>query len=230
MLARSEKGRSERYGDILSAAERVFTRDGFALATMDAIAQEAGVSKGGLYRHITSKEGLFLAVVARIAEELAVLLRHACEQGPQSGYSALEACVAVAVAFARERDGRFRLALESSSIRGVVEPQNAALLAFDAAVGRLVQVGLDLLRRGQEDGTIRSDIDVRALGANLWGSVVGALQFEWHMEAVALRVGAQDGARSADLVKVITSSARPSSAYAASHVRENDFGNRSAED
>src|SRR5262245_38826563 len=122
--AGSEKSRSARYYDILSAAERVFTRDGFAVATMDAIAQEAGVSKGGLYRHVACKDELFLTILARIAEELEALLRQACELSPRNGYSELEASIGAAVAFARERDGRFRLALDSSSIRDIVEPQN----------------------------------------------------------------------------------------------------------
>jgi len=44
---------------ILQAAAEVFSRDGFSVATMDAIAHEAGVSKATLYTHFAGKTELF---------------------------------------------------------------------------------------------------------------------------------------------------------------------------
>lgn len=48
---------------ILDAAARVFSRDGFAGASIDMIAAEAGVSRQTVYNHIGDKENLFAAVV-----------------------------------------------------------------------------------------------------------------------------------------------------------------------
>ncbi len=226
----SERSRAKRNEDILSAAERVFARDGFAATTMDAIAREAGVSKGGLYRHVASKDELFLTILARSASELESLLREACEDDSQRGYSTLEACVARAVAFARQSEGRFRLALESSAIRDLVEPQNPALPAFDASIQKLVQLGLGILQRGQQDGSIRTDVHVHALAVSLWGSIVGSLQIERNVRAIAARVAAPHGATNTDWVTVITSSARPVRADEVPHLQEKNFGERSGED
>lgn len=51
---------------ILMGAQRVFLREGFAAASTDVLAQEAGVSKGTLYSYYPGKEELFIDVVRRI--------------------------------------------------------------------------------------------------------------------------------------------------------------------
>jgi AcrR family transcriptional regulator len=47
------------------AAARVFLRDGYAGASVDVIAREAGVSKATLYSHFRSKEELFAAIICQ---------------------------------------------------------------------------------------------------------------------------------------------------------------------
>lgn len=63
------KGKRTRE-QLLSAARRVFARDGYVGATMSAIAEEAGVSLGGLYRYFTNKEDVFESLIGDIHEEL----------------------------------------------------------------------------------------------------------------------------------------------------------------
>jgi AcrR family transcriptional regulator len=48
---------------LLRAAGRVFAEHGFHQATLEAVAGEAGVSKGALYHYFPSKEQLFLALL-----------------------------------------------------------------------------------------------------------------------------------------------------------------------
>lgn len=48
---------------IIHAAMIVFARDGYARATIDAIATAAGMSKAGLYWHFASKEAVFAAII-----------------------------------------------------------------------------------------------------------------------------------------------------------------------
>lgn len=53
----------ERPGQILSAALDAFAADGYAAATMDGIAERAGITKGTIYLYFSSKEALFLAAI-----------------------------------------------------------------------------------------------------------------------------------------------------------------------
>src|SRR4051794_29281193 len=52
---------------LLDAAEQVVARDGVGNLTLEAVAREAGVSKGGLLYHFRSKADLVQAIVARLA-------------------------------------------------------------------------------------------------------------------------------------------------------------------
>ncbi|MEV4362278.1 TetR/AcrR family transcriptional regulator [Nonomuraea sp. NPDC004186] len=63
-------GRPEKRQAITRAARRVFGRDGYTRAGMDAIAAEAGVSKRTIYRHFADKEQLFLTVALEGADEV----------------------------------------------------------------------------------------------------------------------------------------------------------------
>lgn len=53
---------------VLDAAEAVVVRSGIANLTLDAVAAEAGVSKGGLLHHYPSKDSLVEGMVIRCAE------------------------------------------------------------------------------------------------------------------------------------------------------------------
>jgi TetR/AcrR family transcriptional regulator, mexJK operon transcriptional repressor len=54
---------SAKHAAILNAATEVFLREGYARASVDAIAEAAGVGKQTVYGHFGDKQRLFLAVV-----------------------------------------------------------------------------------------------------------------------------------------------------------------------
>lgn len=58
-----------RRESILEAARRCFAQLGFARTTMDHVASEAGLTKGGLYFHFSNKEELFEQVVLYLIEQ-----------------------------------------------------------------------------------------------------------------------------------------------------------------
>ena len=67
-LSRPEQVQRNR-GLVLDAARRVFLERGYAGATLEAIADEAGFSKGVVYSQFAGKADLFLALLeARIDE------------------------------------------------------------------------------------------------------------------------------------------------------------------
>jgi AcrR family transcriptional regulator len=56
--------------ELLDAAIRVVTQDGFGALTLDAVAREAGVSKGGLTHHFATKDALITAMLEHFAQRL----------------------------------------------------------------------------------------------------------------------------------------------------------------
>jgi AcrR family transcriptional regulator len=65
----NEQLRAQRAAQLLAAAQRVFSRQGFHAATVSDVAAEAGVSQGTVYHYFDSKEALLLAVFTQWEQE-----------------------------------------------------------------------------------------------------------------------------------------------------------------
>jgi AcrR family transcriptional regulator len=70
-----EERRQETREEILLAASRVFARLGFHATSLEAIAEEAGFSRGAVYYNFADKEELFLELLDRRCAERAEDLR-----------------------------------------------------------------------------------------------------------------------------------------------------------
>jgi AcrR family transcriptional regulator len=57
-----------RRENILAAAQEIFIHYGFARASLDLIAREAGISRTGLYHHFANKDEIFREVSNRLHE------------------------------------------------------------------------------------------------------------------------------------------------------------------
>jgi len=66
---------------MLNVAERVFAERGYDGASMDEIAEGAGISKPMVYSYFGSKEGLYLALVRRAAENFHDSVERASSSG-----------------------------------------------------------------------------------------------------------------------------------------------------
>src|SRR5690348_8583883 len=67
--------REETRQQVLDAAARVFAQRGFHATSLDAIAEEAGFSRGAVYYNFADKEELFLEILDRRCAERAQDLR-----------------------------------------------------------------------------------------------------------------------------------------------------------
>lgn len=54
------------YQQLLESAAMIAGRDGIAALSLNAVAREAGVSKGGLLHHFPNKQALIYALFARL--------------------------------------------------------------------------------------------------------------------------------------------------------------------
>ena len=68
---------------MLDAAEAVVARQGIANLTLDTVAAQAGISKGGLLHHFPSKDRLIEALVTRSAENWRRCYTEAYERTPE---------------------------------------------------------------------------------------------------------------------------------------------------
>ncbi|WP_084500687.1 SMR family transporter [Halalkalibacillus halophilus] len=95
--------------EILDAASRVVVREGVDRLTLETVAKEAGVSKGGLLYHYSTKDALIMAmnvyVIERFREkidsrvETGVSFHEAYLLGTLDGFSKIIPSIAVVIGF-----------------------------------------------------------------------------------------------------------------------------------
>jgi AcrR family transcriptional regulator len=87
--------RAETRRDLLDAAARVFAREGLHGASVEAVSEQAGFSRGAVYSNFKSKEDLFLALWEERIERRRRELRAVMERsdGPAAGLAPVSANV-----------------------------------------------------------------------------------------------------------------------------------------
>ena len=177
--------RAVREQQMLDSAIKVFSRNGFHQASMDAIAKEAAISKPMLYLYYGSKDELFAACLGRESGRFL----EAVSKGGDSSLTpreTLEVTLRAVLEFVDEHRDAWRVIVrEASSVSEFAQEINE---------NRETLVGLaaGLLRAGTKDPDLDQDFDLMAV------ALVGA------GEAVANRV-AEGGLDAGVATDVITS-------------------------
>ena len=128
-MSRAEQGERNR-ALVLAAARRVFLERGYAGATLEAIADEAGFSKGVVYSQFAGKPDLFLALLeARIAERAE---RNAAVSAGLAGVDGLRALLDANVRLSEEGGDWSRLLIEFRVIAAREPALNARYAALHA--------------------------------------------------------------------------------------------------
>ncbi|MBC7869997.1 MAG: TetR/AcrR family transcriptional regulator [Chitinophagaceae bacterium] len=65
---------------LIEIGREIFTQHGYAQASTEEIVQRAGVTRGALYHHFASKEGLFHAVLEDIQKDVTARIEEAAAQ------------------------------------------------------------------------------------------------------------------------------------------------------
>lgn len=92
--ARSDRNEAEQ--EILDAAAALFSERGFEGASLDAVAQRMGATKGRVYHYFRSKTALFCALYQDAMDQLEALIAVAAEAAPEEPATARLAAMAEA--------------------------------------------------------------------------------------------------------------------------------------
>ncbi|HPH02179.1 MAG TPA: TetR/AcrR family transcriptional regulator [Spirochaetota bacterium] len=161
---RKSEERRQRRERIVQAALRLFSDDGYAATSMDAIATQAGFSKRTVYGYFESKEDILAAVVLEALRIMNRMTEKNLETAGD-GFSRAWACGRAFIDFQREhprlyallRDARTLFSPQSGG-RGPSATIRAELLAENERnFGMLVGA----IERGRSDGSMREDLDPR---------------------------------------------------------------------
>lgn len=150
---------------VLTAAAEVFEKYGYSAATVEQISAQAKTTKGALYFHFPSKAALAVAVVAQQHEAWGRLAA-ASDSWGLNGLDTLERVI-------REVGRTYAInPLMRAGVRLGSEQDQIEVTIDTPFVGWIQRVA-DLLRRGQQDGSVRRDLQcagaARAIVASFYG-------------------------------------------------------------
>lgn len=149
--------------EIFDATLRLLAEDGYQRLTMGAVADAAGIGKPTLYRRYPSKPDLVVAVLLSLDGDRP----HA--DLPEDSRGALAALL-VATAGAVANPGTMTIL---GSLVAQARSDPSLIAAFREALFRPQhEVVHATIRRGIERGEVRPDVDVEAIDAMLFGSLL----------------------------------------------------------
>ncbi|MFF9622181.1 TetR/AcrR family transcriptional regulator [Streptomyces griseosporeus] len=159
--------RAVREQQMLDAAVRIFGQRGYMAASMDDIAELAGVSKPLVYLYLNSKEDLFLAVIRREAAALTEAVRAAVRQDQPADRRLWDGLLAFFTHTARHPDAWSVLHLQA---RTHGEPFAAEVAAMRAEIVTFVTRLIAVAAREAHRNPDLADHEVAGLAEALVGA------------------------------------------------------------
>jgi AcrR family transcriptional regulator len=139
------KLREATWAAILDAAEQVAAEQGSANASLQAIAERAGVAVGTIYNYFEDRRELFVALFKRRREELFEAIDESAKKHAKDPFAAqLDSYVRAVFAHFDARRAYLRIALDGEAAL-VAEPQakkRSTLEQMQARAERIVRLGV----------------------------------------------------------------------------------------
>jgi AcrR family transcriptional regulator len=148
LVARPKRADARRnYEKVLAAAREAFAEGGESTA-LEAIARRAGVGIGTLYRHFPNRQALLEALYVDEVEEVC---RSAVELDDADPWEALSAWFERFIGY---------MATKQALAHELLNYLDRDAALFKICRASLFEAGEPLLRRAQEAGVVRPDVDI----------------------------------------------------------------------
>jgi AcrR family transcriptional regulator len=156
---------------LLSRCLRLFAERGFSSTSVDDIATAAGVTKGAMYWHFTSKDEIFLTILDRIREQwtAVVHVRVSALSSPEAQLG--ELFDAYAELFRQSPD--ICLFLQQVTLDRHNEASAARVTKVFASTARFIAGIVD---QGKARGVMRRDLDSLTIAHTILGMLAGSSQ------------------------------------------------------
>lgn len=181
-ISRKKEELLRRRNLILDVAEETISSMGFDSATMDLIAERAGVGKGTLYLHFESKSAIYLAICERgsrlLNEKLAAVLATGL-----NGIEMIRRIGNLYLSFIKENPQYFYAFnyYESITADDKVRASEISEQCEQNAKDGLTYI-VRALQVGMQDGSIDDSFDPKQLGVMIWGASRGIVNMAFLKE------------------------------------------------
>lgn len=145
---------------LMEAALRVFSQNGYAATTLDDIAREAGVTRGAIYWHFSNKADLYNTLVSEVSSRASPVIDHALDEGG----TVLDVLrrMFVRILSYMEEDEEFRAVQELVLFKTAVTPEmEEGMRKKVAGTKQMIEVFSQMMKEGIDAGEIRADLNPR---------------------------------------------------------------------
>ncbi|HXU32302.1 MAG TPA: TetR/AcrR family transcriptional regulator [Thermoanaerobaculia bacterium] len=160
-----------RHAEILGAARGVFAEKGFAGASVDEIAQAAGVAKGTIYLYYPSKRDIYFAALREGLTALAARTRENV-QGAETLLEKIRAYVETKVRYCDEHRDFFRIYF--AELGNMMSQHETRESGFEQVFLDQVALLEDAVRQGESRGEAR-DLPARSVAFAIANLTRGAI-------------------------------------------------------
>lgn len=155
---------------IIEKAKDVFLTKGLGPSSMTDIGEAAGLVRRSLYRHFPTKEDIAYAVMMSFLREWNLFIAAAFDSVQGQGLYRLESFLGSLIAYMGERQAEMRFFAEYDFIfndDGYRDDLHVSVADYGRTIFEPDRRISFLLKKGVEDGSIRSDADVELTGATI---------------------------------------------------------------
>ncbi|SFH15229.1 transcriptional regulator, TetR family [Desulfotomaculum arcticum] len=178
---RRDRKKEQARTKIIDLAIDLFEKQGFEQTSMEQIAREADVAKRTLYNYFSGKGAILLAYMQRINQNYDPLWQKVIDKNPNTK-TRLMAMLEIGMDWASQNKDIF-IMYAASRLQDMASMHQ---MESDKRSG-LQGVFERVIRRGQEDGELRTDMPAEAIAALLHSNVFMVLM-TWMMQGDAFPV------------------------------------------
>lgn len=162
-----------KHDAILAAALRMFAEKGFAATSTAALAREARVAEGTIFRHFSGKEAIFSEILAVLHQRIRGDFENEMALvGGGSGLADLQRGVESFLTFCAANRDYLALFFSDAPAR-YSEADNPVFREIYSIYQYIMGFLRGQIAKGQKDGSIRKGLDVDAASLTLTCSIVG---------------------------------------------------------
>lgn len=169
--------------NLLSAALKVFSRQGYAAARLEDIAEEAGVTRGAIYWHFKNKADLYNILVGETLGGIQSVVDRAVRQG--GTFLEIQRRVMIYITTLPEVDEVYRAVMELTILKTGYEPElQEGLRAKNEAAQQVEEELAGYFRMGIAIGEVRAELDPVIAARSMMAYMNGIL-LNWLMDQQA---------------------------------------------
>lgn len=157
---------------ILTAAQEIFARNGYAGTTMKMVAEKAGVASGLVFHYYESKENLFMVAGSQLVDTMVEELKSTTAECA-TGCEALGMYVDTYLAFTLKNQKTFPTLLRCSPFSD--DNPDLDREKIGAKFKELIDMIAHYLEKGVEDGSL-NPLPVEETAFLVYGNIIGAVR------------------------------------------------------